>query len=141
MPDEHTQPSSHWVIAIQNRLIDFAVRIIKVADALPETRAGRHVAGQVLRSGTSPAPNYGEARAAESRDDFIHKMKIVLKELNETLVWLQMIHRGNLLPGERLAELLDENDQLCRLFGGSIATAERNHPRNANQPPDTGPDQ
>jgi len=66
---------------VENRLIDFAVRVIKVADALPKTPAGKHIAGQLLRSGTSPAPNYAEARGAESRADFVHKLKLALKEL------------------------------------------------------------
>ena len=69
---------------VENRLIDFAVRVIKVADALPKTPAGKHIAGQLLRSGTSPAPNYAEARGAESRADFVHKLKLALKELHMT---------------------------------------------------------
>ena len=69
---------------VENRLIDFAVHVIKVADALPKTPAGKHIAGQLLRSGTSPAPNYAEARGAESRADFVHKLKIALKELHMT---------------------------------------------------------
>ena len=68
------------------RLIDFAVRIIKVAEALPNTKAGNHIKGQLLRSVTSPAPNYSESQSAESRSDFIHKIKISLKELRETKV-------------------------------------------------------
>ena len=76
---------------IEERLINFAVRIIKLTSALPKTPAGRHVAGQILRSGTSPAPNDGEARGAESSADFVHKLGIVLKELNETLIWLLII--------------------------------------------------
>ena len=71
---------------LEKRLIDFAVRIINVVEALPNTRAGNHIAGQLVRCGTSPAPNYGEAQSAESRNDFIHKIKIVLKELRETKV-------------------------------------------------------
>ena len=71
---------------LEKRLIDFAVRIINVVEALPNTRAGNHIAGQFVRCGTSPAPNYGEAQSAESRNDFIHKIKIVLKELRETKV-------------------------------------------------------
>ena len=68
---------------LEDRLIDFAVRIINVVEALPSSKAGNHVAGQLIRSGTAPAPNYGEAQSAESRKDFIHKMKIALKELRE----------------------------------------------------------
>ena len=69
---------------LEERLISFAVRIIKLSGCLPRTAAGKHIAGQILRSGTSPAPNYGEARGAESRADFVHKIRVVLKELNET---------------------------------------------------------
>ena len=70
---------------LEERLIDFAVRVIKVADALPKSPVGKHIAGQLLRSGTSPAPNYAEARGAESRADFVHKLKIALKELNASV--------------------------------------------------------
>lgn len=78
---------------LEDRLIDFAVLVITVVEALPNTKAGNHVAGQLVRSGTSPAPNYAEARSAESRKDFIHKMKISLKELRESMVWLKVIAR------------------------------------------------
>jgi four helix bundle protein len=76
---------------IEERLVNFAVRIVKLSASLPRTPAGRHIAGQILRSGTSPAPNYGEARGAESHADFVHKLRIVLKELNETSIWLRVI--------------------------------------------------
>ena len=69
---------------IEERLIDFAVRIIWVSETLPDTASARHIRGQLLRSGTSPAPNYAEARSAESKRDFVHKLKIALKELNES---------------------------------------------------------
>ena len=82
---------------LEGRLIDFAVRIIRTAESLPKTKVGKHVAGQLIRCGTSAAPNYGEAQSAESRSDFIHKMKISLKELRETRVWLLMIVRANLI--------------------------------------------
>ncbi len=112
--------------AIEERLIDFAVRIIKLADALPETPAGKHVGRQLLRSGTSPAPNYAEARGAESNADFIHKLKIALKELNESSVWLRMACRAGLMKAERIENLIDENQQLCRIINASIATSKRN---------------
>jgi four helix bundle protein len=76
---------------LEERLLDFAVRIIEIVEALPNTRTGNHIAGQLLRCGTSPAPNYGEAQSAESRQDFVHKMKICLKELRETNVWLKIV--------------------------------------------------
>jgi four helix bundle protein len=76
---------------IEERLIEFAVRVIRVSEALPDTPAGQHIKGQLLRSGTSPAPIYGEARSAESTRDFVRKLKIVAKELNETRIWLRII--------------------------------------------------
>src|SRR6185503_16772387 len=99
---------------LEQRLIDFAVRIIKLSAALPRTSAGKHIAGQILRSGTSPAPNYGEARSAESHADFVHKLRIVLKELNETSIWLRIIDHSHLLKKELLTELVIENNELCR---------------------------
>lgn len=108
---------------LEERWIDFAVRIIKLVANLPKTPAGKHVAGQILRSGTSPAPNYGEARGAESHADFIHKYGIVLKELNETFVWLRIIKRSDLLKPELITDILDENQQLCRIFTSSLKTA------------------
>ena len=110
---------------IEERLIDFAVRVIKVADALPRTPVGKHIAGQLLRSGTSPAPNYAEARGAESNADFVHKLKIALKELNESSVWLRMICRAELMKEELLNDLIDENEQLCRILNASAKTASR----------------
>ncbi len=112
---------------LEERLIDFAVRIIKVSASLPRTSAGKHVAGQILRSGTSPAPNYGEARGAESRADFIHKLRIVVKELNETAIWLQVIIRSNLLKSELLQEIVEENHSLCRIFMATLKTTSTSH--------------
>ena len=108
---------------LEERLINFAVRIIKLSSCLPRTPAGKHVAGQILRSGTSPAPNYGEARGAESRADFVHKIRIVLKELNETSIWLRIIERSRLLKGELLVEILQENGDLCKIFAAALKTA------------------
>ena len=109
---------------LSERLIVFAARIGKVVDALPDTRMGRHIAGQLVRSGTSPAPNYEEACAAESRADFIHKLGICLKELRESRSWIRLIIRIELLPEHRMRELLDECDQLCNIIGKSIVTAK-----------------
>ena len=109
---------------IEDRLIDFAVRVLNVTEALPNTKAGNHIAGQLVRSGTSPAPNYGEAQSAESRRDFIHKMKICLKELRETLIWLRIIERKELCPPERLADIIKECDELTAIFVKSVKTAE-----------------
>ena len=110
---------------IQERLIDFAVSIIQLTTKLPKTLAGKHIAGQILRSGTSPAPNYAEARSAESSNDFIHKLKIALKELNETAVWLKIITRSKMLPIEDCIDLQKECDELCRIISSSVKTSQR----------------
>jgi len=108
---------------LEERLVDFAVRIISLSASLPRTPAGKHIAGQILRSGTSPAPNYGEARGAESRPDFVHKIRVVLKELNETSIWLRIIERSRLLKRELLIDIVQENGDLCRIFAASLRTA------------------
>jgi len=109
--------------ALEDRLIDFAVRIIKLSASLPKTPAGKHIAGQILRAGTSPAPNYGEARGAESHADFVHKLRIVLKELNETSIWLRIIKRSQLLKEELLVEIIGENTSLSKIFTASLKTS------------------
>src|SRR6266705_3022861 len=105
---------------LEERLLEFAARVGKVVDALPDTRLGRHIAGQLVRSGTSPAPNYGEACAAESRPDFIHKLGIVLKELRETRIWLRLAVKAKLLIPTKLEPLTDEATQLMNIIGKSI---------------------
>lgn len=107
---------------IEERLIEFAVRIIKMSNHLPKTQAGRHISGQMLRSGTAPAAHYAEARGAESTRDFIHKLKLGLKELNETRIWLTIISRADLLPSDRLQDISQECDELCRIISSSIKT-------------------
>ncbi len=112
---------------LRERLFEFAVRVLNVVESLPNSRVGNHVAGQLIRSGTSPAPNYGEAQSAESRKDFIHKMKISLKELRETLVWLLMIQRKPLVePFDKFSPLIEENNELIAIFVTSITTAQKN---------------
>ncbi len=111
---------------LSQRFLDFVVAIIKIADALPNTAAGRHVGGQWVSSGTSSGSNYEEARGAESRADFVHKMAVVLKELKETRFWLRVIHRTQMLPSERVMPVLDECEQLCAIAGKSVFTAKRN---------------
>ena len=101
--------------------------MIDVSEKLPNTRAGNHLAGQFLRSGTSPYGNHGEAQAPESAEDFIHKMKICLKELRETFRWARLIDRKQWLGRDaQLAFVLRESDELIRIFKASIQTAERN---------------
>jgi TIGR02436 family protein len=105
-------------------LIDYAARVIRAACALPNTAAGQHIAGQVLRSGTSPAANYAEAVSAESRKDFIHKVQIALKELRETEVWLKLIQRANLITTpSSLTPLLIETNELIAILVASVKTA------------------
>ncbi|MEP6741321.1 MAG: four helix bundle protein [bacterium] len=110
---------------LEERLVDFAVRIVKLSTHLPKTLAGKHIAGQIMRSGTSPAPNYGEARGAESHADFIHKVRIVLKELNETSIWLRIINRSNMLRTHLIFDIMGENKELCRIFASTLTSARR----------------
>ena len=111
---------------LSERLWEFAVRIGKVVDALPDTRLGRHVAGQLVRCGTSPAPNYDEACAAESPKDFVHKLAVVLKELRESRGWIGFIIKAELLKALKLVDLKDEATQLCNIIAKSIVTAKEN---------------
>ena len=116
---------------LEERLVDFAVLIIDVAEKMSNTKAGNHLSGQLLRSGTSPALNYGEAQSGESRKDFIHKMKIALKELRETHVCLKIIHKTKLYHSEeKLNFTMNENNELISIFVKSIATAEKNDKSN-----------
>ena len=109
------------------RLINFAAVIIKLGEDLPKNFAGNHIASQLVSSGISPALNYGEAQSAESRNDFIHKMKISAKELRETFNCLRIISKMNWLTQERLQPILDENNQLISIFVKSIETAKKNN--------------
>lgn len=117
------------VFDLEDRLINFAVRITKVVEALPDTKVGNHVGAQLLRSGTSPAFHYGEVQSAESRNDFLHKMKVCLKELRETRITLLIVERKELLPARKVAGVLGECEELIRIFRSGIATAERNRGR------------
>ena len=111
---------------LEERLVDFAVRIIKMAESLPKTGTGKHISGQIVRSGTAPAANYGEAQSAESKADFIHKMRLSLKELRETRVWLLIVVRAELVkPATKLEDLIGENNQLISIFVASITTARK----------------
>ena len=111
---------------LSERLIDFTARVGKVMDALPDTRMGRHIAGQFVRCGTSPAPNYEEACAAESRADFIHKLGICLKELRESCCGIRLIIKTELLPEHRMGDLFEECTQRCNIIAQSIVTARQN---------------
>lgn len=112
---------------LEERLLEFAARIIRLCEQIQPTTAGVHVSQQILRSGTSPLPNHGEAQAAESRRDFVHKMQVCLKELRETLRWVRLIQRVPLVKNpERVAPLLQETDELIAIFVSSIKTAKKN---------------
>src|SRR5262249_7209097 len=110
---------------LEERLIEFAAGIVTFSADLLATPAGKHIAMQMLRSGTAPASNYGEARGAESRADFIHKLGIVQKELNETSVWLRILMRINLGKEDFLVAILQENVELARIITKSIMTAKK----------------
>jgi four helix bundle protein len=112
---------------LDERLINFADMIIDISETLPKTFAGNHIAGQLVRSGTAPALNYGEAQSAESRNDFIHKMKISAKELRETFNCLKIIRKRKWYAEEKLFQVLDENNQLISIFVKSIETAKKNN--------------
>jgi four helix bundle protein len=111
---------------LEERLLAFAVLVCQLAEQLPQSRVGNHVAGQLIRSGTAPASNYGEAQSAESRRDFIHKMKICLKELRETNVWLRFIKRMGLNHSAEISTTIQESNELIAIFVKSISTAQTN---------------
>ena len=118
---------SEKIFDLEDRLVEFSCRIIELVEALPSTRAGNYIAGQLIRCGLAPALLYGEAQSAESRMDFVHKMKIVLKELKETRVCLKVITRSKMIsPIERLSDIKSENEQLISIIAKSIDTAKKN---------------
>jgi four helix bundle protein len=109
---------------LEKRLISFAATIVSISAKLPSTPQGRHIRDQILRSGTAAAANYGEARGAESRADFVHKLKIVFKELNETTIWLEILGQTSLVSPESVVAIVAENRELCRIIAKSIRTAQ-----------------
>lgn len=111
-------------LALEDRLLEFAAIATDIVDMMPNSKLSNHLAGQLIRSSTSPLLNYGEAQVAESRADFIHKMKICLKELKETLVNLKLIKRKNMIADVIfLNKVLSENQQLVSIFVKSVLTA------------------
>lgn len=112
---------------LENRLIDFAAEIIIIAAKFEKNYAGNHLAGQIIRSGTSPALNYGEAQSAESTKDFIHKMGVCLKELRETFVCLKIIEKASLMADTQTLSIAKvEANELISIFVSSIKTAKNN---------------
>ena len=109
---------------LEERLLEYGARIIKLVESLPNTLVGRRVADQLLRSGTSAGANYEEAKGAESKEDFVHKIQIALKELRESSYWLRLLVKSGKIPAKRMNYLLDESDQLRAMLSKSVATAK-----------------
>lgn len=116
------------VFDLEDRLVDFSSRIVDVVEALPNSRAANYIAGQLIRCGLAPSLLYGEAQGAESRDDFIHKMKIVLKELKESRVCLKLIRKKEMIkPISKLDGIFKETEELVAIVSKSIETAKKNN--------------
>jgi len=129
--DEFVVEEGRSMYDLEERLLEFSVRTIRLTRKIEVSEAGKHVSNQLLRSSTSPLANHGEAQGAESAKDFIHKLKISLKELRETQRWLKLVKRVPLVEKpELLDELLNETDQLIRIFVASINTAKANSTKN-----------
>ena len=112
---------------LEDRLISFSVLIIELVNEMPNSKAGNHLSGQIVRSGTSVSLNYGEAQSGESKKDFIHKIKVVLKELRETYICLKIIYRTKLYQSEeKMQAALKENNELISIFVKSVETAQKN---------------
>jgi len=114
---------------LDDRLINFASNCLDIGEKLPPTYAGNYLGSQLVRSGTSPALHYGEAHGAESSNDFIHKMKVCLKELRETFNCLRLIQKRNWVGEDKLSNLIAENNQLIAIFVASLKTAQKNKRR------------
>lgn len=108
---------------IRERLVCFAVNVIDLCEQLPKTAAGNHISLQLLRSATAAAPNYAEARGAESARDFVHKLGIALKELNEAEVWLDIVLRKEMVEKESVLSVREDCSTLCRILAASVRTA------------------
>jgi four helix bundle protein len=124
--EEGATVSGETTFDLEERLLEYAVRIIRLVDALPGSPAGRHVANQLLRCGTSPLANHGEVQGAESRRDFIHKLGLCLKEIREARRWLRLVHRVPLVAPRKIDPLIVETEALIKIFAASIRTAKRN---------------
>jgi four helix bundle protein len=125
---------------LSERFLDFAARIVKLVTAVPKNQAARHIAGQILRSGRSIGSNYEEARGAESRADFIHRLSISWKEARESWYWLRLMQRAQLIKPIRLAALTQEANEISAILGRSLATAKgKKRPPMRPDPPNQGP--
>ena len=122
---KNTQPK----FDLGDRLEDFGVLIAGIVEKMPSTRAGTYISSQLIRAGLSPIFNYGEAQSAESRNDFVHKLKIITKELRETKAALKLTYRLGLLKDDSVANSIRESDELIAIFVKSIETAKKNKAR------------
>lgn len=111
---------------LEDRLVDYSCRMIDVVEALPNSRAGNYISGQLIKSCMSPTFNYGEVQAAESRNDFVHKMGVVLKELKECRSALKIIIKKELKPAKKLDGIYKETEELIAVMAKSIETANKN---------------
>ena len=109
---------------LSERLLNFAVRIVKLVESLPKTIAGKRIGDQLLRCGTSVGANYEEAQGAESHNDFVHKLQIALKEIRETNFWLRLLQKSELVAAGKMAEIVDESSQLKAILSKAVATAK-----------------
>jgi four helix bundle protein len=110
---------------LSERFLSYAVDVVKISTLLRKTATGREIAGQLLRSGTSSGANYEEARGAQSRADFLHKLQIVLKELRESLFWLRLVDKAQIIKEQGVARLIDETRQLGNIIAKSVVTAKK----------------
>lgn len=110
-------------VDLQERTMQFAIRVLQLTDALSKSASGRTIASQVARSGCSGAANYRAALRGKSRPDFINKITIVLEEADETGFWIELTERAGLLPTKRLTGLRDEAEQLTKIFNATRTTA------------------
>jgi four helix bundle protein len=123
---------------LEERLLKYAAAVIRIVEKTPESRSANHVVGQLLRSGTSPLPNHGEAQAAESADDFVHTMRVCLKELRETRRWLRLLNEVPLTPDTaEVDRLIKETVELVKIFAASIRTCLQNARGNIRRPNST----
>ena len=109
---------------VAERFLDYGVRIIKIVESLPHTLVGKRIGDQLLRSGISVGANYEEAQAGESREDFVHKLQIALKELRESNYWLRVLVKAKTLPPDRLQDILEESNQLRAMLSKAVATTK-----------------
>ena len=110
---------------LSDRFMQYSVRVIKLTESLPKSIAGKRIGDQLLRSGTSVGANYEESQAAQSKNDFIHKLQVALKELKESNYWLRLIGNADLLSQEKLEAIIDESNQLTAILSKAVLTAKK----------------